>query len=183
MIYSASRKLGVVPHAAAYCWPNNPCPTLCKLFFERLKQVGYADVCKHNPEKATNLMRKHLWPFKLCRVMTERIKFDEPLKKNVKDFVKVISKEATACQTYALETIADGSKHSSSIPSESIASTASGKRNTFDKKPKVPECQYQLHSEKRLGHFIHNYRDCPENQKDRYITQDKAKKGVERNKE
>lgn len=97
-------------------------------FFEWLEQVGYDDFCKDNPEKVTELMCKHLLPIKLPEVMTERIEFDKALKKNVKDFVKSIRKEAIYSQAYAPQKASDTGKAAGALHSDSSSSSTTTKQ-------------------------------------------------------
>ena len=75
--------------------PNARVLEFASSFFESLEKIGYGAFHTDNPEKATELMCKHLLTTKLRDVMTERIEFDKSLKKDDKAFVKIIRTEAT----------------------------------------------------------------------------------------
>ena len=153
----------------------------CADFFERLESVGCGDFREENPKKAISLLLGHLQPAVLKREMRRRLSYDEVLEKNLKKFIKVLSREAINCQIYGVESKESTRKPSNSKPGNGKGFSKeieTGKRkakpDTISKE--APLCLWEHHNKKGIRHYLRNCKECPKEIKDRLFEEHRSKK-------
>lgn len=63
-------------------------------FFSRLEGVGYGDFKDENQEKTIKLLQERLYPPQLKRAMANHLEYQTALKKKLKDYIKLLCREA-----------------------------------------------------------------------------------------
>ena len=151
----------------------------CADLFERLESVGCGEFREDNPKKTINLLLSRLQPAALKREMRRRISYDESLEKNLKKFIKILSREAVNCQVYGVE-----SKDPPKKPTGTKSGNSKGKgteggkdsKKSDSQSNKTPLCLWEEHSKKGIRHYLRNCRECPKEVKDRLFEEHRRMK-------
>lgn len=107
--------------------------------------------------------------------MNKRVRYDETLETNVRKFIKVLSREAVNCQTYAVYTKETMKSTTNPSPSDTKqqkqdnikpkTNNDSSTKRSSSKKP--PLCLWEKHRKKGIQHFLRHCKDCSKDKNDR----------------
>lgn len=153
--------------------------TYCADVFERLDAVGYGEFKTENPKHTIKILLERVRPPALKNAMHERLKVEPGLEKDVRRFIKRLKEDAHACQAFGQQVDSTETKHGPT-PGKGTSDGKDDRKNSgkgpgkgpgedAPKKGKDVVCLYPPHKAKGLKHLIRDCKQCPEEEKEKYL--------------
>ncbi len=89
------------------------------------------------------------------------MEYDPDLRKNVKEYVKVLCNEARSCQSYGQR------EKPRTTPRPTDTSTKNSETTPTDTKAKPPVCWWHPHAKKGIRHHLDDRKECPAEEKEK----------------